>query len=261
MKLKIFFLSLTLFLLLNGMKSAAQIRDPQEIYNLILKKYDKFGLVKYKELCGDSRLAEYVDYLKSVDPDKLTSPGKELAFWINEFNAFTLKLVCDNYPLKSINDLNTGIGILRPLLGAAVMDRKLIPLGKEKISLNDIIKKKIRAKFKDPRIYFALVYAAKGCPPLRDEPYQSDKISVQLNEQARLFLNDTTLNFFDVKSRTAYLSKIFRWHEDDFGKSREEMLVYLSRFLPKNISSDIIAFAKRWDVVYRDFDWSLNGVK
>ncbi len=258
MRLKLLFSFLIIALLLTDYAVQAQIRNPQDLYDLVLKKYDKFGYVKYKELCGDSRLAEYVCYLKTIDPEKLTPASDELAYWINEYNAFSLKLICDHYPLKSINDLNTGIGILRPLFGATVMDKKLIPYGKDLISLNDIVKKEIWAKYKDPRIYFALVFAAKDCPPLRDEQYEGDKISMQLNEQARLFLNDTTKNYFDVKNRIAYLSSIFQWHENDFGKNREEMLIYISRFLPKNISSDIISFTKKWDVVYKDFNWSLN---
>ena len=261
MKPNLLVLFFILIFILTEITVQAQIRDPQELYDLILKKYDKLGYVKYKELCGDSRLAEYVGYLKSLDPEKLKPGSSELAFWINEYNAFTLKLVCDNYPIKSINDLNTGIGILRPLFGATVMDKKLVPFGKEMISLNDIVKKEIWTKFKDPRIYFALVFAAKDCPPLRDEPYEGDKISLQLNEQARLFLNDTTKNYFDVKNRKAYLSSIFQWHENDFGNNREEMLIYISRFLPKNISSDLIAFTKKWDIVYKDFNWSLNEAK
>ena len=124
MKQKILFLLLLLFYSYAGKNLLAQIKDPQELYNIILKKYDKLGCVKYKELCGDSRLAEYVDYLQSINPGKLIPESSQLAFWINEFNAFTLKLVCDNYPLKSINDLNTGIGILRPFFGAAIMDKK-----------------------------------------------------------------------------------------------------------------------------------------
>ena len=261
MRIKLFLLPLAVIIQLLYFPVKAQIRNPQDLYDLVLKKYDKFGYIKYKELCGDSKLAEYVSYLQSIDPKKLTPASNELAYWINEYNAFTLKLICDHYPLKSINDLNTGIGILRPLFGATVMDKKLIPFNEEKISLNDIVKKEIWTKFKDPRIYFALVFGAKDCPPLRDEPYEGGKINLQLNEQARLFLNDTTKNYFDVKKRTAYLSSIFKWHENDFGKNKEEMLIYISRFLPKNITSDILAFTKKWDVVYKDFNWSLNEAK
>jgi len=236
----------------------AQVNNPQEIYSLILKTYVKLGCVKYKELSSDSRLAEYIDYLYKCNIENLPVENNNLAFWINVYNAFVLKLVCDNYPLKNINDLNTGIGILRPLFGATVQDKKFMLLNKKKYSLNDIIKEKIWSSYKDPRIYFALVFAAKGCPPLRDEPFTSIKISLELTEQARLFMNDTTKNYFDVKKRVAYLSKIFQWHENDFGKDRSEMLLYISRYLPKNISSDITAFTKKWDIVYKDFNWSLN---
>lgn len=251
------FLSLFILLII-GAPASAQINNPQDLYNLILKSYVKMGNVKYKELMGDPRLAEYITYLENVNPETLSAESENLAFWINVYNAFVLKAVCDNYPIKSINDLNTGIGILRPLFGATVQDKKFIPLEKKKLSLNEIIKEKIWAKTKDPRIYFVLAFAAKGCPPLRDEPYNGDKINIQLSEQARLFLNDTTKNYFDLKNRVAYLSKIFEWHEKDFGKNHDAILLFISRFLPRNISSDLVSFTKKWDIVFKDFNWSLN---
>ncbi|MBK8705831.1 MAG: DUF547 domain-containing protein [Saprospiraceae bacterium] len=104
-----------------------------------------------------------------------------MAFWINVYNVFTIKLIADNYPLKSIMNLD----------GGKTWDVERIKIGGELYSLNQIENEIIRPQFKDPRIHFALNCAAKSCPPLYDKAYLPSQLDQQLDERTRSFVNST----------------------------------------------------------------------
>src|SRR4029434_9265868 len=131
---------------------------------------------------------------------------QRIAFWINAYNAFTLRLILDHYPIASIRRIGW-------LPGAAFRER-FIPmqgLKGETISLDDIENGTLRSAFREPRIHFALVCAARSCPPLRREAYRGADLDRQLDDQARIFLRDATKNRVDAATRTLYLSSIFKW--------------------------------------------------
>ncbi len=100
------------------------------LFTEILTKYVKNGLVNYKNLMSDKRLAVYLEQLSKTNPDKLNR-NEKLAFWINVYNAFTLKVIIDNYPLESINELHTGGRIIGHLLGKTVWDKEFITINKK----------------------------------------------------------------------------------------------------------------------------------
>jgi hypothetical protein len=231
-----------------------------QLYNLILKEYTKLGKVKYKELANDSRLPEVVQQFEKINPDQLKTSNDKLAFWINVYNSIVLKIICNNYPLNSINDLNKGIVLLSPVLGKSIWDKKIIKINNNGLSLTQIEQIITKSDFKDPRAHFALVYAANGCPPLRDEAYTGEKLSEQLNEQARIFINDTSKNIFHLQTRKAYISKIFELFESEFGLNKISTLVFLSNFLPKNIRDDILYNSGKWQVNFAGFDWTINKI-
>ncbi len=230
-----------------------------DIYNQLLKKYVKNGLVNYKQLKKDKRLDEYTDILSKTNPTDF-SHNQKLAFWINAYNAFTLKVVAENYPIESITELHTGGKIIGYLLGKTVWDKKFIIINKKKYSLNDI-EHKILRKMNDPRIHFAIVCASISCPELRNEAYEAKKIDNQLSEQTKLFINDSTRNYFDVQHKRAHISKIFSWFGKDFGSSDKNILRFISKYLPGEISKNIIANINDWDISYNDYNWNLNDSK
>ncbi len=182
----------------------------------------------------------------------------DLARWINLYNLFTLQLVGDNFPINSITDLHTGGRIIGFLIKKTAWDKKFIPIEGKQRSLNFIEHEILRKKFDDPRIHFAIVCAAVSCPPLRNEPYVAERLDEQLNEQGRIFLADETKNHFDLTTRTAYLSPIFKWFADDFGDNNAERLRYLSQFAPEHVAGDLHNRADEWSVKHTDYDWSLN---
>lgn len=223
-----------------------------KIFTDVLQKYVTNGLVNYKELKTDPKFETYLNQLSNTDPSQFTKK-EEIAFWINTYNAFTLKVILDNYPVKSISDIKFG--------GKSVWDENFIPINKKKYSLNDIEHKILRVKFTEPRIHFAIVCASISCPDLRNEAYESDKLERQLQEQTIKFLNDKEKNEFDTKNWNAIVSKIFEWFGEDFGKSERETLTYVSTFLPEGIRTSINQNLINWSISYKKYDWNLNEIK
>jgi len=230
-----------------------------QLFTKILNQYVKNGLVNYKGLKNDVRFEKYLDQLANTYPEKL-SQNEKLAFWINAYNAFTLKIVVENYPIESIIELHTGGKIIGYLIGKTVWDKQFITINNNKYSLNDI-EHKILRKMNEPRIHFAIVCASISCPTLRNEAFEADKIEEQLKLQTTQFVNDKGKNIFDIKNRKAVTSKIFSWFGEDFGKSDENILKFISQYLPENISIDIKSNLQNWDISYKEYNWDLNKQK
>jgi uncharacterized protein (DUF2249 family) len=228
------------------------------LYTSLLQKYVQQGKVNYKELCKTSDLSKYISFLESSDPERITNNKDRLAFWINSYNAYTLKIICDHYPVKSINDLHSGGTILSHAFKTTIWDKDIVVINHKNTSLNNIEHKIIRPQFKDFRIHFALVCAAKSCPALRSEAYEGSKLDQQLDDQAKLFLSDSSKNRFEVAAEKASISKIFDWYQKDFGNSKSEVLLIISKYLPDQIRKQIQSSPDKWQVDYTDYDWSLN---
>lgn len=254
MKKIIFFI----FILSNVLFSQA---EHHKQFTQILNDYVVNGLVKYKEMKSDKRLDEYLNQMSRIEPEKILNKNDKLSFWINVYNAFTLKLIVDNYPVESINDLHTGGLIIGQILGKTVWHKEWIKIGGKTLSLNNIEHDIIREEFNEPRIHFALVCAALSCPPLRFEAFEGFKLNEQLEDQAKKFFNDNTKNQFDIEAKTAKLSKILDWYDEDFGKNDEEVLKYISQFLPNEVSKNIRNNLSQWDIEYLGYDWELNEVR
>jgi len=230
-----------------------------QLFSDILSRNVKSGLVNYEELKNDERFEKYLTQLSNTNPEKLSQKEK-LAFWINAYNAFTIKIIVENYPVESITNLNTGGKIIGFLIDKTVWDKKFISINGKKYSLGDI-EHKILRKMNEPRIHFSIVCASISCPKLRNEAFEADKIEVQLKSQTVKFINDKERNYFDIKNKEAFLSKIFSWFSADFGESDENILKFIALYLPENISSDINNNLDKWVVSYKDYNWNLNKQK
>ena len=227
-------------------------------YTAALQKYVHDGRVQYRGICKDPGFSAYIQQLSQIDPAKFTDTKAQLAFWINAYNAFTLKIICDHYPLKSINDLHTGGLILGTLIHETVWDKKFVLIKGEEMSLNHIEHAIIRKKFHDPRAHFALVCASISCPPLRPEAYEAEKLDQQLDEQGKMFFSERGKNYFETNRRIAHLSKILDWYSNDFGASNKDLLLFITRFLPAETAAEIKAYPDKWQVEYTTYDWGLN---
>lgn len=234
------------FIMLFSISSFAQISH--KIWDDLLKKHvDDNGWVNYKEFKKDTiRLHEYLELLKNNPPnEKKWSKEEQMAFWINAYNAFTVKLILDNYPLTSIKDIKKGIPFVN-----TVWDIKFIKIGKNTYDLNNIEHSKLRKKFKDPRIHFAINCASISCPNLNNNAFISDILDQQLNSVAQKFINDKSKNI--IKSNKLELSKIFSWYQNDF-TTNSPLIDYLNRYSAIKINANA-------NIDYMDYNWKLNGM-
>ena len=158
--------SLVWWVMVPGQDLSAQTALRHRLFSELLSTYVHDGIVNYKKLKSDKRLAEYIGWLSKADPDALPNEKEQLAFWINAYNAYTLKIICDNYPVESINDLHTGGLVIGSVLKTTVWDKKFVVVNGNTMTLNTIEHEIVRPKFNDPRGHFALVCASKSCPQL-----------------------------------------------------------------------------------------------
>lgn len=233
-------------------------QDIHSLFTEVLNKYANNGKVNYEGLISEVSFDNYLDQLKNTNPDTIKNSNDELAFWINVYNAYTLKIIIDNYPLESINDLHSGGLILGTVLSTTIWDKDFVVVNDSTTTLNSIEHDIIREIFNDPRAHFALVCASVSCPPLRNEAYEGYKLDDQLTDQGKLFLNDSTKNRFDINSKEAGISKIFDWFEEDFGDTDEEVLLFISQFLSASVAGSLKNNGSEWDIDYLDYDWNLN---
>lgn len=216
------------------------------------------GLVDYDAFAASPEFRRYLAGLAAFDPSALPR-AEQLAFWIDAYNAYTIQLVVAHRERASIRNINKTLGILK-LYGP--WKEKLAVVGGHAYGLDEIEQDIIRPRFQEPRIHFALVCAAMGCPPLRSEAYVGDRLDAQLDDQARTFLlHSPAKNRVDVATRTVYLSPIFVEFRDyirDFGGSRAAVGRYLARYFPAGPERDLLG-SGRFRVVTTPYDWTLNS--
>jgi len=232
-----------------------------ELFSAVLATHVKGDRVDYASLKTDARLPAYLGQLAATDPDKLATPDEQLAFWLNAYNAYTLKLVIDREPEKSITELGKGGRVLGAIFKTSAWDIRFAEIGERRYTLNEIEHEIIRHKFKDARAHFALNCASGSCPILRPEAYQADQLNRQLDEQARQFLHDEARNRFDRASKTAWLSPIFSWYQKDFGHDERATLLAAAKYAPDEVRRSIEADPGAWSLKHLAYDWSLNAAK
>lgn len=226
-------------------------------WSALLTRYVREGVVDYAGLkrSGLAALDDYLGSLQSVCPghyDRWTRE-QQLAFWINAYNAYTVKLILEHYPLKSIRSIG--------LLPGAAFRERFIPLealrGKV-LSLNDLEHEILRKDFSEPRIHFAIVCASRSCPELRSEAYRAKILDAQLTQAARRFIADPSKNRFDAGARTLKLSSIFDWFREDFERSFKTLPAFIANYSEPALAA-ALASGQQPRLEFLDYDWSLNG--
>jgi len=248
-----FFLILTMGLGLTLAPHPAQAGGPVETalelhnrYDALLQEYVVGFGVDYSRWVANredvSALRRYVTELTSLDPETWTS-DEQLAYWLNLYNAVTVSLILDNYPLESIKDLG---GFMKK----SPWKRDLVSVAGRDLSLNDIENKIIRPIFQDPRIHFALNCASVGCPPLNAGAYFPTTLSDQLDAACSRALNEE--QWVRVEENQVFLTKIFEWYADDFKLDGGSVLGFISSYRNSDLVED------EMDVKIMEYDWSLN---
>ena len=248
-----------LFLLLIGFLAGGWVTHAAEPFDLtharwtrILAAHVKNGEVDYAALkAAPQELQSYLDSLAAVGRSEFDawSQPDQIAFLLNLYNAATLKLVADHHPVKSIKDIGGLFGSPWKL--------KVVRLWDRLTTLDDVEHGTLRADYHEPRIHFALVCAARSCPPLRSEAYVGKRLETQLQDQGRIFLADRAKNRVDPAGQTLWLSPIFKWFREDFTANGKSVPEFVLPFLPAVESSG--ASPRNFKVRYTDYDWSLNS--
>ena len=219
----------------------------QSLYAELLSKYVKNGIVNYQGFKNDEEnLDQYLKVLEKTDT-KTLSRNEQFAFYVNAYNAWTIKLILSGYPgIKSIKDLGS--------LFKSPWKKKICRIDGKIITLDDIEHNILRPRFKDPRVHFAINCAAKSCPPLRSEPYRGGELDQQLDEMTRAFINDLESN--RLEGHTLYVSSILKWFAEDFNK---DIIGFFLKYAKGDLKEQLEANKEKIRVKYLDYDWSLNG--
>lgn len=224
-------------------------------WDRLLREHVSRGLVDYDSFASSQSFAGYLDDLARFDPASLPADAR-LAFWINAYNAYTIALVNRHGERESIRNINKTLGLLR-LKGP--WRERFARIGGRVLTLDEIEHDVIRREFDEPRIHFALVCAALGCPSLRSEAYVGARLEAQLQEQAEAFvLRSPTKNRVAVAARVVHLSPIFEWYADDFGGTPAAIGAWLAAIHPPGPERELLA-SGRFRLEYTDYDWSLNA--
>jgi hypothetical protein len=217
------------------------------IYADLLKKYVHLGNVDYRGFkMEESKLDQYLKVLEKVDSKGL-SGNEQFAFYINAYNAWTIKLILSGSPgIKSIKDL--GNILKRP------WKKKICRIDGDVITLDDIEHHILRPRFKDPRVHFAINCAALGCPPLASEPFLGSTLDRQLDDAAKAFINNPQRNY--LEGNTLYVSRIFTWFGKDFN---DDVIGFFLKYADDNLKKELEIKKNAIKIKYLNYDWSLNG--
>ncbi len=206
------------------------------------------GFVDYDALKMDtSQLDAYIDAIGMADIDAL-GRDERLAFLINAYNAFTLRLILDRYPIDSIKDIPSD----------QRWDAKRWKIGDGVYSLNQIEHELIRPKFAEPRVHFALVCAAIGCPPLRNEAYTGAKLEEQLADQAKYVHSHPRWFRLNDDNGELQLTSLYDWYGGDFTQKAPSVIAYAAQYSPELVR--LINAGRTPPVQFLDYSWKLNSV-
>lgn len=217
-------------------------------FDALLKKHvDDAGFVDYKGLAGDA--AQLDGYIASLVKAPIERMGRSqrLALLIDAYNAFTVRLILDHYPVKSI----------KAIPADKRWDARRWNIGGQILRLNQIEHQEIRPHFKEPRIHFALVCAAVGCPPLRNEAYTAGKLEEQLASQSEYVHTHDRWFQFDPNANVLRLTSLYNWYGSDFEQAAGSVAQFASRYFPA--LKQAMNAGRKPKVQFLDYDWSLNG--
>ncbi len=217
-----------------------QIKPSHHEFDQLLNTYvSSTGKVNYSGLKSKKDvLQNYLKDLKNFPPAENWTKNEKLAYWINLYNASTIMLILDNYPVSSITKIS----------GGKPWDKRFVKSGSKTYTLNEVENEIIRPRFKEPRIHMAVNCAAKSCPSLMNAAFTASKLEQQLEKQTKAFINNTQFN--TIKNGSLQLSKIFEWYAADFGGENG-----IRKFVKKYSN---ISFKDNAKISYIEYNWDLN---
>lgn len=235
----------------NSSSESSELSVDHRAWSVFLDKYvekrseESMSLVKYSLVSelDHKALKVYIDNLSRLTITDYKR-SEQLAYWINLYNAVTVDLVLDHYPVKSIKDIKlSGFFVSGP------WKKKLLKIQGQELSLNDIEHRILRPIWNDARIHYAVNCASIGCPELQKEPFLPDNSEELLETAAYDYINSPRGVHF--KKGKLVLSSIYSWFMEDFGGSEEEVLKHIGKYLdPSRELKGRISY---------DYNWNLNS--
>ena len=220
-----------------------QSQSQTDVFNALLKTYvSTEGNIDYKGLRKNRALLDlYLKHLEKTIPGKKWSAPKAKSFWINAYNAYTIKLILDSYPLKKITDIKRK--------GRNAWKIPFALIGKKTYSLDYIEHKILRRWHNDPRIHVAINAASKSGPRFPNYAFTAKNINTKLELLMKEFINDSTKN--KISLNKIEVSKMFEWYQEDFS-IKQSLVDYINKYSNTQINDDA-------QVSYLEYDWNLNG--
>lgn len=241
-----------------------EAHDPQSTARIDFSAWDRLLTTYVVEGEG----ANLFDYAAVTEADRRALEGflaqmaalpisryarpQQFAYWINLYNALTIRVILDHYPVDSIRDIDISPG----WFSDGPWDKPLIEVEDHALTLNDIEHRILRPIWQDPRIHYAVNCASIGCPNLRPEAFDAEGLEAALEAAARSYVNDP--RGVTIRDGRVTVSKIYDWFYEDFGRSPESLTAHLLRYAEPELAMQLKAIGKIHDTEY---DWRLNGTR
>ena len=197
---------------------------------------------------GDKQgLKSYLADLQDLDVTALNR-DEQFSYWMNLYNALTIDVVLDHYPVTSIRNIS-----LSGFFSIGPWKASLVTVDGQDLSLDDIEHGILRGLWKDPRIHYGVNCASVGCPNLQPQPFTGKTVDDQLTQAAIAYVNDP--RGVRVNENRVRVSSIYSWFKEDFGNSDQGVLDHLKTYADENLKADLSTFSR---INGYDYDWSLN---
>ena len=231
--------------------SEAQVdhSDWQEVLDNYLVQSEKSGhtLFKYGDVSDDhkAQLEDYIDDLQDISP-KTLNRDEQFAYWVNLYNAVTVNLIIDSYPVKSIKEIGSVINL-------GPWDDVVVEVDGQEMTLNNIEHGVLRPIFGENRVHYAVNCASLGCPNLQPQALTADNLEEQLEIAAEDFINHS--KGVNLQGDEMTLSSIYDWFGSDFGGSQETVLEHIYNYASPELEAKLDAFEGK---IKYDYNWQLN---
>lgn len=214
---------------------------------------DGVNLFAYREVnAADRKRLE--DYLKSLQATEISgfTRDEQMAFWINLYNAQTIDVVLDHFPVKSIKDISLGGGFF----SSGPWKKQIMVVEGRKLSLDNVEHDILRKQWHDPRVHYAVNCASFSCPNLATKPFTAKDLDAMLDDGAKSYINHP--RGVTISNGRLTLSQIFSWYRSDFGRSDAEVISHIAKYASADLKKKLQATDSIDGYAY---DWSLNEAK
>lgn len=225
----------------------------QLLQKFVSKNEDDVALVHYDSFSADDRriLDQYVASLEDTAVTRLNR-DEQRAYWINMYNAVTVKVILDHYPVDSIREID----IASEILANGPWKAKLVEVEGQELTLDDIEHRILRPIWQDARTHYAINCGAISCPNLHDRAFKADDIDETLDVLAREYVNSS--RGLEIKDGDVHASKIFKWFQSDFGGTEEAVLDHVRTYASNDLREKLSNFTS---IGTYHYDWALNRAK